>query len=108
MSGGKPRPRNDSVDSAMMAPATLMVPATITGPSAFGRMWRHTTRVVVAPSARAPPPHDLLLAKRKELRAHQPRHLHPAEAADHQHDQHEHAALGPEDGLQRLPGTGDN
>ena len=53
MSGGKPRPRNDSVDSAMMAAATLIVPATMTGPSALGRMWRHTTRAVVAPSARA-------------------------------------------------------
>ena len=53
MSGGKPRPRNESVDSAMIAAATSMVPATITGPSEFGRMWRTTWRVVVAPSARA-------------------------------------------------------
>ena len=29
MSGGEPRPRNDSVDSAMIAAATSMVPATI-------------------------------------------------------------------------------
>src|SRR5438445_26103 len=37
-SGGKPRPRKDKVDSAMMAAATSMVPAMITGPSALGRM----------------------------------------------------------------------
>ena len=30
-----------------------MVPATITGPSALGRMWRVTVRGVEAPSARA-------------------------------------------------------
>src|SRR6266436_4400919 len=53
MSGGKPNPRNDSVDSAMIAAATSMVPATITGPRALGRMWRTTWRAVDAPSARA-------------------------------------------------------
>src|SRR4029453_2140543 len=53
VSGGKPRPRNDSVDSAMMAAATSIVPAMITGPSALGRMWRTTCRSGLAPSARA-------------------------------------------------------
>ena len=53
MSGGKPRPRNESVDSAMIAAATSIVAATITGPSAFGRMWRTTWRALLAPSARA-------------------------------------------------------
>src|SRR6185437_9888375 len=38
MSGGKPRPRNESVDSAMIAAATSMVPATSTGPMALGSM----------------------------------------------------------------------
>jgi hypothetical protein len=38
MSGGKPRPRNERVDSAMMAVETSIVLATITGPTAFGRM----------------------------------------------------------------------
>src|SRR5438128_7993114 len=52
-SGGKPRPRKDKVDSAMMAAATSMVPAMITGPSALGRMWRTTCRSGLAPSARA-------------------------------------------------------
>jgi hypothetical protein len=37
----------------MIAAATSIVAATITGPSAFGRMCRTTWRVVLAPSARA-------------------------------------------------------
>ena len=37
----------------MMAAATSIVPATITGPSALGRMWRTTWRIGDAPSARA-------------------------------------------------------
>src|SRR5437899_3152031 len=49
MSGGKPRPRNESVDSAMIAAATSMVPATMTGPIEFGRMWRTTWRSGGAP-----------------------------------------------------------
>ena len=53
MSGGKPRPRKLSVLSAMMAAATSMVAATITGPRLLGRMCRTTWRVVLAPSARA-------------------------------------------------------
>ena len=39
---------------------------------------------------------ELLLAQRQELGAHQPRHRHPAQAADHHDDQDEDAALGPE------------
>ena len=53
MSDGKPRPRKDSVDSAMMAAATSIVPATITGPTALGRMWRTTWRSAGAPRLRA-------------------------------------------------------
>ena len=37
----------------MIAAATSIVAATITGPSAFGRMWRTTCRILLAPSARA-------------------------------------------------------
>ena len=105
MSGGKPRPRNDSVDSAMIAAATSIVPATITGPSELGRMWRTTWRGTDG-AERARRLDELLLAQREELRPHQPRHRHPAKAADHQHDQDEDADLGAE----RLPsarrGTG--
>ena len=39
---------------------------------------------------------ELLFAQRQELRAHQPRHRHPAQAADHDDDQDEDAALGAE------------
>ena len=39
--------------SRMMAAATSMVAATITGPSELGRMWRTICRCVLAPSARA-------------------------------------------------------
>ena len=53
MSGGKPRPRKDSDDSAMIAAATSMVPATMTGPRALGRMWRMTWRKGRAPRLRA-------------------------------------------------------
>src|SRR5256885_9371039 len=53
MSGGKPRPRNESEDSAMIAAATSREPATITGPTAFGRMWRTTCRSGAAPRLRA-------------------------------------------------------
>src|SRR5207244_10621695 len=44
MSGGKPRPRNESVDSAMIAAATSSEPATMTGAIALGRMCRTTDR----------------------------------------------------------------
>ena len=53
MSGGKPSPRKDRVDSAMIADETSIEAATITGPSAFGRMWRRTRCPVVAPCERA-------------------------------------------------------
>src|SRR5216683_717752 len=44
----------------------------------------------------------LLLAQREELRAHQPRHLHPAEAADHDDNQEENAEFRPDQLLQRI------
>src|SRR5262250_1359506 len=53
MSGGKPSPRKDRVDSARMAAATSRVPATMTGPRALGRMWRIIWRKGFAPRLRA-------------------------------------------------------
>ena len=47
-----------SVDSAMIAAATSMLAATITGPRALGRMWRSTRRGREAPSARAASTHS--------------------------------------------------
>ena len=38
VSGGKPRPRNDSVDSASIDEPTESVPATIIGLRVFGRI----------------------------------------------------------------------
>jgi hypothetical protein len=46
--------------------------------------------------------HEFLLAQREELRAHQPRHRHPAEAADDADDQQEYADLGAERRLQAV------
>src|SRR5262245_4502804 len=42
--------------------------------------------------------HELLLAQREELRAHEPRHRHPAQPADDGHDQDEDTDLGAEHG----------
>src|SRR5207247_2014382 len=53
ISGGKPRPRNESVDSAMIAAATSSEPATITGPIELGRMCRTTCLSGGAPRLRA-------------------------------------------------------
>ena len=78
-----------------------MVPATITGPSALGRMWRTTWRDLEAPSARAASTNSFS-REGQELGAYQARGRHPAQAADHHHDQGEHAALGPECRLERI------
>jgi hypothetical protein len=48
-----PSPRNDSADSVSIAPPTPNVAATITGPIALGKIWRHIKRCVEAPTARA-------------------------------------------------------
>ena len=83
----------------MIAAATSMVPATMTGPTALGRMWRTTWRNGRRPEA-ARRLDELLLAQRQELGADEPRHRHPAEAPDHHHDQDEDARLGAERLLQ--------
>ena len=84
----------------MIAFATSIVPATMTGPSALGRMWRTTWRQRRG-AERARRLDKLLLAQRQELRAHQPRHRHPAKAADHRDDQDEDADLRPDQLAQR-------
>ena len=78
------------------------MPATITGPSAFGRMWRTTWRIFEAPAARAASTNSFS-RKRQELGPHEPGDRHPAQAADHDDDHHEDAALDPEGGLQAVP-----
>src|ERR1700730_18481063 len=96
MSGGKPRPRNDRVDSARMAAATSSEPATMTGPRALGRIWRESRPGGGGPRARGRF-HDLLLAQGENLRAHEALHGHPAQSSDDDHDHDEHARLGSED-----------
>ena len=54
MSGGKPRPRNDSVDSAMIAAATSIVAGHDHRPERVGQdVAHHLARRSLAPSARA-------------------------------------------------------
>jgi hypothetical protein len=62
-----------AVAFAGMGAATSMVPATITGPSALGRMWRTTWRSAGAPRLLGGLD-EFLLAQRQELGAHQARH----------------------------------
>ena len=99
MSGGKPRPRNDRVDSAMMAAATSMVAGDDHRAQRVGQdVAHHLARLAGAERARRLD--ELLLAQREELRAHEPRHRHPAQAADDDDDQDEDAALRPEHALE--------
>ena len=51
-SGGTPKPRNERVDSARMAPAIPKEAETRTGPRALGRMWRKMIRKGPPPRAR--------------------------------------------------------
>src|ERR1043166_4531296 len=48
-----PSTTNESAASAMIAPPTPSVPATITGPRTLGRTWRATSRPSDTPRARA-------------------------------------------------------
>ena len=50
--GCTPKPKNDSVDSVMMATATVNVAATMIGPMQFGMRWREIKRQLDAPRAR--------------------------------------------------------
>src|SRR5256886_9598296 len=51
--GGAPSPTNESAASAMIAPPTPSVAATITGPSTLGSTWRVRSPRSDAPNARA-------------------------------------------------------
>jgi hypothetical protein len=67
----------------------------------LGIRWRATMRSGEAPSARAALD-ELLLAQGEELRPHQARHRHPAEAADDDDDQDEDADLRADPDFQRV------
>ncbi len=76
-----------------MAAATSIVPATMIGPNEFGRdVSDHQTRT--RDTERARRLDEFLFAQRQELRAHEPRDLHPPKSADHRDDQNEGAELG--------------
>ena len=62
-----PNPRNERVDSVMMAWATARVALTITGPMMFGTTWRTMIRVRDAPDARAASMYSLLEPTRRAL-----------------------------------------
>ena len=51
--GGTPTPRKDSVASVMIAMARWIVAITSTGPSTFGRIWRHRISPGPIPITRA-------------------------------------------------------
>src|SRR5712691_4731074 len=53
--GCTPNPRNERLDSVMIAAATASVALTMIGPMMFGRMWRPMMRKLDAPEARAAP-----------------------------------------------------
>src|ERR1041385_1581380 len=50
---GRPRPRNESVASVMIASARLMVAITSTGPTTFGNTWRNKIFTGAMPISRA-------------------------------------------------------
>ena len=98
---GSPGPGRTASTSAMIAAATSMVPATITGPSALGRMWRTTWRTLEAPSARAASTNSFSRSDRNCARTSRATGIQrrpPITSDDHDED----AALGPDSVLQLL------
>ncbi len=85
----------------MIAAATSIVPATITGPSEFGRMWRTTWRHVEAPSARAASTNSFSRNDRNCARTSRATGIQ-RKPADHRDDQDEDAELRPDQRLQRV------
>ncbi len=81
-------------NSAMMAAATSIVAATMTGPSEFGRMCRITSRRLLMPSARAASTNSFSRSERNCARTSRAT-WHPAKAADYRDDENENAELGP-------------
>src|SRR2546426_12479479 len=66
--GWLPRPRNDSVDSAMIAPAMPSVAATMIGAIEVGRMRRTTITRSEAPLQRAASTDSLYFSDRNDAR----------------------------------------
>ena len=89
----------------MIAAATSMVPATITGPSALGRMWRTTCRGTLAPSARAASTNSFSRSEKNCARTSRATGIQRRPPIT-THDEDEDADLGAERGLQGCRGTG--
>src|SRR5438552_17191385 len=66
--GWIPKPRNDRVDSVMMARPTTRVALTTMGPMVLGSMWRTMMRQLEAPDARAASTNSFSLSERNTLR----------------------------------------
>src|SRR3984893_9201979 len=66
--GLTPKPRNDSVDSRMIAYPTTRVVLTAIGPTMLGMMWRNITRQLDAPDARAASTNSFSLIDRNRPR----------------------------------------
>ena len=99
MSGGKPRPRNDSVEFGDDGGRDVDRGGDDHRAQRVGQDVAHD-EAALAGAERARRLDELLLAQGQELGAHQPRHRHPAQAADDDDDEDEDAALRPEDGLE--------
>src|SRR5581483_2915193 len=78
--GCTPNPRNDSVDSVMMAAAMASVAFTRMGPMVFGIRWRVMMRLCEAPDARAASTYSFSLIDRIWLRTTRAMYIHPRPA----------------------------
>src|SRR5436309_7961094 len=78
--GCTPKPRNDSVDSVMMAAAMARVAFTMMGPMVLGIRWRVMIRRFDAPDARAASTNSFSLIDRIWLRTTRAMYIHPRAA----------------------------
>src|SRR5438270_2925458 len=78
--GCTPNPRNESVDSVMMAAAMASVAFTSMGPMVFGRRWRTMMRALDAPEARAASMYSFSLIERIWLRTTRAMYIQPSPA----------------------------
>src|SRR3954468_7054539 len=78
--GCTPKPRNDSVDSVMIAAAMARVALTRMGPMVLGIRWRVMMRLLDAPDARAASTNSFSLIERIWLRTTRAMYIHPRAA----------------------------
>src|SRR3954467_4302331 len=78
--GCTPNPRNDSVDSVMIAAAMASVAFTRMGPMVLGMRWREMMRLLEAPDARAASTYSFSLMERIWLRTTRAMYIQPRAA----------------------------